>query len=422
MAMLIIQGAKKLSGEILVQGSKNSVLPILIATILCEGKSYIYNYPKLSDVDATEKILEHIGCKVIKANNCIAVDSGNMNESTIPEFLMRELRSSIIFLGALLGKEGKANISFPGGCEIGLRPIDLHIKALKQMGVIISETHGYLECIAPNGLKGANISLSFPSVGATENIILAAVLAKGVTTITNAAQEPEIVDLANYLNKCGAKINGMGKSTIYIEGVKKLKGTDYKIIPDRIAAITYMCMAAGTNGEIKLKNVNTEHIKQVMDLFLEMGCKTYKDSDSLYLKATGLKPLKLVRTMPYPGFPTDAQALIMAPACIADGTSVFIENIFENRYKHVGELNRMGANIKVEGRMAVVEGVNKLFGAKLTATDLRAAASLTIAALMANGQSSINGIKYLNRGYENIEKNLKSIGADIKIIQWGQNG
>lgn len=417
MAKLIIQGAEKLKGEISVQGSKNSVLPILVATILCDEKSFIYNYPKLSDVDATEKILKYLGCKVIKDNNYIAIDPSNISKSKIPEFLMRELRSSIIFLGALLGKTGKANISFPGGCEIGLRPIDLHIKALRQMGVTIDESYGYLECKAKEGLKGANISLSFPSVGATENIILAAVLAKGVTTITNAAQEPEIIDLANYLNKCGADIKGMGKSTIYIKGVNRLKGQDYKIIPDRIAAITYMCMAAGTKGEIKLNNINTDHIKQVMDLFLEMGCKIHKDSDSLYLKAKGLKPLKLVRTMPYPGFPTDAQALMMAPTCIADGTSVFIENIFENRYKHVGELNRMGANIKVEGRMAVVEGVKQLFGAKVLATDLRAAACLTIAALIAHGESTVSGVKYINRGYENFENNLKSIGAKIKTIQ-----
>lgn len=414
MSKLIIKGDKKLSGEISVQGSKNSILPILAATILCDSKSLIYNYPKLSDVKATKKILEYLGCKVKETEEFIEVDPINIKETTIPETLMNKLRSSIIFLGALISKTGKVKLSFPGGCEIGLRPIDLHIKAIKQMGAIVNEAHGYLEFLAPDGLKGANISLSFPSVGATENIILAAVLAKGTTTITNAAQEPEIADLANFLNKCGARINGTGKSTIIIEGVKKLHGSEYKIIPDRIAAVTYMCMAAGTKGEIKLNNVNLEHIKQVVDLFLEMGCKVYKNSDSLYLKAKNLMPLKLVRTMPYPGFPTDAQALMMSIACVADGTSVFIENIFENRYKHIGQLNRMGANIKVEGRMAVVQGVKKLFGTKIIATDLRAAAGLTIAALMAQGESIIYGEKYLNRGYENFKENLKLIGADIK--------
>ncbi len=417
MSKLIIKGQNKLSGEIVIQGSKNSALPILTASLMCKGENIIHNCPNLSDVRATIKILKYLGCNVSTYKGTVIINSNNLTKESIPDILMREIRSSIVFLGALISRIGKAKLCFPGGCEIGLRPIDLHIKALREMGVEIQESQGFLDCCAENGIHGANIALSFPSVGATENIMLTAVLADGTTTITNAAQEPEIVDLANYLNSCGAKISGSGKSKIVIEGVKSLHAAEHYVIPDRIAAITYLCAIAGTQGEIQLKNVNPEHIAQVVQLFKEMGCIVKLGNDSIYLVSNKkLRPLKLVRTMPYPGFPTDAQALMMALACVADGTSVFIENIFESRYKHVSQLNRMGANVKLEGRMAVVEGTGKLFGTTVNATDLRAAAALAVASLIAEGKSEIENVCYLDRGYENFERNLSSLGADITRI------
>ncbi len=413
MSELVVKGPCKIAGELVLQGSKNSALPILAASILCKDESIIHNCPDLSDVRATIKILKYLGCLVEKEGNTIVVNSKHLKNVDIPDVLMREIRSSIVFLGALISRTGKAKLCFPGGCEIGLRPIDIHIKALREMGVNVRESHGYLECFADRGLQGANLSLSFPSVGATENIILTAVLAKGTTTITNAAQEPEIIDLADYLNACGAKIKGAGKSTVIIEGTDRLHSAEHTVIPDRIAAVTYMCAAAGTRGELCLKKARPEHLSQVLNLFREMGCKILVSKDEIFIKAENrLKALKLVRTMPYPGFPTDAQALLMALTCVAEGTSVFIENIFESRYKHVVEFNRMGANIKLEGRMAVVEGVAELYGTNVKATDLRAAAALAVVALMANGETNISGICYADRGYENLERNLKLLGAD----------
>lgn len=417
MSKLLIEGGHRIKGEISVHGSKNSALPILAATFLLDSQSVIKNCPKLTDVNVAMKILRYLGCEVTIEDNVITVNPSDNIRSEIPDELMREMRSSIVFLGAIISRAGKARISMPGGCELGSRPIDLHLAALEQLGVIINEDHGYLECRCRGRLKGANISLSFPSVGATENIILAASTAFGETVIINAAREPEIVDLANFLNSCGAKISGAGESIIVIEGVEKLSGCEHNVIPDRIVATTFMAFAATTRGELLIKDINAEHISSVIPLFKSAGCYIKQYNQNLYIRADErLNSVKMIRTMPYPGFPTDAQAQLMAMSCYADGTSVFVESIFENRFKHVPELTRMGAKINVEGRVAIVEGIAQLHSASVKCTDLRGGASLVVAALGANGLSDISDIHHIDRGYESIEKSLSSIGAYIKRV------
>jgi UDP-N-acetylglucosamine 1-carboxyvinyltransferase len=330
---------------------------------------------------------------------------------------MRKTRGSIIFLGAVLSRTGRVRLSLPGGCDIGLRPIDLHLSALRKLGAEIRERHGCLDCRAPFGLKGCKISLAFPSVGATEHIIIAACLARGTTTITNAAREPEIADLAEFLNSCGAKIYGAGEGVVVIDGVGSAWGCAHSVIPDRIVAATFMSAAAATGSGILIKDAIPAHLGAVIPLFEEMGCIINTKNTNIKISAPErLRPLKTVRTMPYPGFPTDAQAPLMAAACVADGTSVFTENIFENRFRHTRELARMGAQIKTEGRVCVVEGREKLYGARVNATDLRGAAALVTAALCAEGKTRIGSLHYLERGYESLELSLSSLGADIKRI------
>jgi UDP-N-acetylglucosamine 1-carboxyvinyltransferase len=414
---LLVTGRQKLSGKTYIQGAKNSALPILAATILTKGENVIYNCPELSDVDASERILRYLGCEVKRSGKTLLVNADDVSRYDIPDELMRQTRSSIVFLGAVLARTGKARLSFPGGCEIGPRPIDLHLKALRELGAVIKEKHGYLDCTAPNGLCGTRIALSFPSVGATEDIMIAACLAKGTTTITNAAREPEICDLADFLNECGAKIYGAGEGVIVIDGCTSLECAHHTIIPDRIAAATLMSAAAVTGSQIQLAGVIPSHLASVVPIFEDAGCKIRCiDGNMTFSAPKRLKSMKTVRTMPYPGFPTDAQAMLLAAACTAEGTSVFVENIFENRYRHVGELVRMGANIKTEGKVAVVEGVNSLYGASVKAADLRGAAALVVAALGAEGESEISGVRYLERGYENLEITLSELGADIKKI------
>ena len=414
MPKLVIKGGRKLSGELLVQGSKNGVLPILAATLLCKGESILKNCPDISDVSAAVRILNHLGCQTSRCGNVVTVLAGNSDVSEIPDELMREMRSSVVFLGAIIAKTGHARISLPGGCELGPRPIDLHVKALKQLGVEINEDHGYLDCRCENGLYGADITLSFPSVGATENIILAAVTANGTTTVTNAAREPEIVDLARFLNGCGADIRGAGESTLQINGVSQLVGGVHSVLPDRIAAATYMTYAAVTGGELRLKGICERDLSTVVGVFRESGMTININRDNIYIKADHRpKAIKTVRTMTYPGFPTDVQAQIMAMSCIAKGTSIFVESIFESRYKHVPELCRMGADISVEGRVAIVEGVDRLHSATVKCTDLRGGAALVAAGLAAEGYTEIDDIFHIDRGYECIERALSSIGADI---------
>ena len=417
MSRLLVKGRQKLSGEVSVQGAKNSALPILAATVLAKGESVLYHCPALSDVDASCGILRYLGCKARREGEALVIDSAGVDRADIPDALMRKTRSSIVFLGAVLARTGRAKLCFPGGCEIGPRPIDMHLRALRQLGAEIRERHGCLDCRAPYGLKGCRVALSFPSVGATENIMIAAVTASGTTTITNAAREPEITDLADYLNRCGARIYGAGEGVIVIDGVPSLHGAAHTIIPDRIVAATLMSCAAVTGSALTLRGVVSSHLGAVLPVFEESGCHIRVSDGDLRLTAPQrLRSMRVVRTMPYPGFPTDAQAPLLAAACFAEGTSVFVENIFENRYRHTAELIRMGASIKTEGKVAVVEGVPRLYGASVEATDLRGAAALVIAALGAEGQSEISGVRYLERGYERLEQTLSDLGAEIRKV------
>ena len=412
-----VYGGNRLCGELSVQGAKNSALPLLASSVLCRGETVLGHCPKLSDVDVCLKILRCLGCRCARRGDRISVCAENLSGNEIPHGLMRQMRSSIVFLGAVLARCGEARLSFPGGCALGPRPIDLHLGALRKLGAEIREEHGCLLCAAPRGLRGCHISLAFPSVGATENILLAAVTAQGTTVLTNAACEPEIEDLAKYLNRCGAKISGAGESCIIIEGVSELYGTEYTVMPDRIAAVTYMAAAAVTHGALLLKNIDHAHLRSVYSVFEESGCIMREYNGELLLRAPErLKPVRHVRTMPYPGFPTDAQAAVMVMAAVGCGTSIFVENIFESRYKHVGELNRLGAKIKVEGKVAVVEGVAQLSGAPVCAQELRGGAALVVAGLAAQGVTQIFEPSYIDRGYERFEKSLCAVGAEVRRI------
>ncbi|MBQ2676008.1 MAG: UDP-N-acetylglucosamine 1-carboxyvinyltransferase [Clostridia bacterium] len=415
MADFIVNGRSVLCGEVDIHGAKNSALPILAATLLCNSKCTLYNCPELSDVDAALKILKYLGCKIHRQCDAVEIDPSNAFGKEIPDFLMREMRSSIVFLGAILAKCSNALLSYPGGCELGPRPIDIHLNSFKKMGVEVDERFGSINCQCCNGLCGATINLPFPSVGATENILLAAVTAKGTTKIHNAAREPEIIDLAAFLNSCGGKIQGAGDSVITVEGVAHLHGCEHSIIPDRIEAATYMAAAAATGGKILLKNVIPDHIEPVFYAFREAGCDMEIGENTIKLTAPKrLSRIKLIRTLVYPGFPTDAQAPIMTMCTVARGTSIFIETIFQNRYKHANELLRFGANIKVEGRVAVVEGTERLYATEAKATDLRGGAALVIAAMCAEGVSRITDIYHIDRGYQSMEKVLTKLGVDIK--------
>ena len=417
MSKIVINGGKALKGELNIQGAKNSVLPILAATILCKGDCVVHNCPDLSDVSVSVKILEGLGCNCLKENDTVIVDSRDISSYVIPEELMREMRSSVVFLGAIIGRTGKAIISSPGGCELGPRPIDMHLSALEKLGVEITEEHGFLYCNAKHGIKGAEITLGFPSVGATENIILAATCSSGVTVIHNAAKEPEISDLADFLNSAGARIYGSGSDTICIYGVKYLKGTEHSIIPDRIAASTYMAAAAVSGGEMMLNGIMPSHMVAILSVFRECGCKIDISGKSLKIKAPKkLLRIPTVRSLTYPGFPTDSGPIIVSMLCLSEGTSVFVENIFENRFRYVDELKRLGAKIKTEGKIAIVEGVENLSGASCKCTDLRGGAALVIAGIAAYGETIISEIKHINRGYDNIVENFKMLGADIKYI------
>lgn len=416
MSKLIIEGGNRLLGEIQINGAKNSVLPILAATVLNSGSNTVFNIPQISDLKVMIKILESVGCKVNKVDNIINIESTNIDNTKVPEELVSELRSSIIFMGAMLSRCGQVQISYPGGCDIGSRPIDLHLKALKQLGVDIDESHGFINCKVRN-LVGCEIQLDYPSVGATENIILTAVKAKGTTIIRNVAKEPEIIDLQNFLNKAGAKIYGAGTSVIRIDGVENLHSVEHAIIPDRIVTGTYMIGAAMTGGELILKNIKVDHIQSVIAKLKECGCKIYNNCTTLKIVAPReLKAIESIITQPYPGFPTDMQSQMMALLTISNGTSVISETVFENRFNHVPELVRMGANIKTIDKVAVIKGVKKLSGTKVRAKDLRGGASLVLAALVAEGITEIDSIQHIDRGYENFHTYLNMLGANVKRI------
>lgn len=418
MEKLIVKGGTRLVGAVKTSGAKNAVLPIIAASILGTTPSHLDEVPMLEDVHTISEVLKCLGLavKCSPEKNVLDIDSTEITSYEAPYELVRTMRASFLVMGPLLARIGKARISMPGGCAIGARPIDIHLKGFEALGVKIEQGHGYIEASAPEGLKGTSIYFDFPSVGATENIMMAASLAEGTTILENAAEEPEIVDLANYLNKMGAKIRGAGTDTIRIEGVDKLHGADYTIIPDRIEAGTYMIAAAMTGGDVVVENVLPEHQKPLIAKLREAGAVVEEDIDKV--RVIGKNPLKAVsiKTLPYPGFPTDMQAQMMAMMVIAEGRSKVTETVFENRFMHVVELNRMGAQISTEGRSAVIDGPCKLTGCDVRATDLRAGAAMILAGLVAEGTTRIGDLHHIDRGYENIVAKLKNLGADIERV------
>lgn len=411
-----VRGENELKGSVRVQGSKNAVLPILAASLVGGGTSRLENCPSLRDVSASIEILRHLGCSVMQFGGEILVNSDSMCRNHIPHALMLKMRSSVMFMGAILARCGEVRLSAPGGCELGSRPIDLHLKALQELGAEVTEFGGEVYCRAAK-LTGTHINLDFPSVGATENVMLAACAADGTTVLTNAAREPEIVDLQNFLNAKGAKIRGAGSSVIQIDGFDRRPETEHRVLPDRIAAATYLCAGAAAGGDLCLHDVVPEHLDTVTDALESMGCNVTADGESIRLQRSGkMFACRPVITRPYPGFPTDAQALLMAAALQAEGTSVFVENIFDNRFRHADELRRLGADIRVEGRVAMVTGVRRLTAAPVTACDLRGGAALILAGLAAEGETSVQDSGHVERGYESFAENLRSLGADLDRI------
>lgn len=414
MSRLLIQGGNRLAGEVTIQGAKNSVLPVLAATILTGGEVELRRCPRLRDVEASIRILQALGCRAAWQGDNLAVDTSRMSGCAIPDALMREMRSSAIFLGAILARCGQAELCYPGGCELGPRPIDLHISGLRALGAEIDDTGGTLHCKAQK-LTGREIVLGFPSVGATENLMLAACGAEGVTVLSNAAREPEIEDLQNFLNTCGGEVTGGGTSTVVIRGGRPLHGGTYTVIPDRIAAATYLCAAASAGGDIFLRGAREAHLSTVTAALREAGCAINGDSGGIACRCGGrLNAPRPIRTAPYPGFPTDAQAIVMAALLRCRGAAVFEENLFSSRYRHVDELARMGADIRTSGRVAVVLGVERLHGAAVRSTDLRGGAALCVAALTAEGETVVSDIAHIDRGYQSLEQDLTALGAEIR--------
>lgn len=416
MPRIRVKKSGPLKGSINIDGAKNAVLPIIAATLLANDKCVLKSVPNLRDVHVISDLLRHLGAKVEYKDNTLTVDSSTINTYEAPYELVKKMRASFLVMGPLLARFNHTKISMPGGCAIGTRPIDLHLKGFKALGAKVNIDHGFVEAKTDH-LKGSKLYLDFPSVGATQNIMMAAVLADGVTTIENAAEEPEIVDLANFLNEMGASVRGAGTNTVKITGVKKLKGTEHTIIPDRIEASTYMVAAAMTKGDVVLNNVIIDHLKPVIAKLTEAGAKVIEGENSIrVIGPKKIRPID-VKTLPHPGFPTDVQAQFMAMLTVADGTGVVIETVFENRFMHVTEFNRMGANIKIDGRSAVVNGVDSLIGADVTATDLRAGAALILCGLIADGITNINEIYHIQRGYVDIDKKFRTLGGDVRIVE-----
>lgn len=409
-----INGGVKLTGEYELTGAKNAVLPILAATIVTGNESKIKSCPDLSDVQTMFTILRDLGCKITNEEDGVIVNTEPINSFSIPEHLMREMRSSVFLMGPMIARCGQVKLSYPGGCEIGLRPIDIHLSALKKLGVTIKESHGFLECTAEQ-LIGSRIILDFPSVGATENVMLAATAAEGETRIINPAKEPEIIDLQNFLNACGAEVKGAGTSEIVIQGKKSYHQVEHKVIPDRIEGGTVLSAVAVTGGNIVLRNAIPEHMSMTLSKFREAGCRITEGNDTVeMISPERLKAVDKVKTQPYPGFPTDMQSQFLTAMTVAKGTSVVSETIFESRFKHVDELSKMGAKIMVDGRTAIITGVENLTGARVIAKDLRGGASLVIAGLGAEGETIVENICHIDRGYDKFEVALSKIGADIK--------
>ncbi|MDR1522347.1 MAG: UDP-N-acetylglucosamine 1-carboxyvinyltransferase [Endomicrobium sp.] len=417
MDKILIHGGNQLKGEVKISGSKNSTLPILFASLLTDEAVTIKNVPSLADVDTTIGLLNFIGKLAVKKGSVVKILSKEKYKHIAPYDLIRKMRASILIMGPLLARLKKVDVSLPGGCTIGSRPIDIHLDAFKHLGVEISIDGGYVKTSAKNGLKGNTIHFNFPSVGATENVLLSAVLAEGKTTIINAATEPEIEDLANVLTKMGASITGAGTKEIVIHGVKKLKGFSHSVIPDRIEAATYMIAAAITKGQITLKNVTPKHLCAVSKNLKNCGMTINETKDTISIKWTKYLNPKNIKTDVYPGFPTDVQAQWMALMCLAKGNSKITETIFENRFMHVPELKRLGADITINEKEVLIKGVKKLSGAPVMVSDLRAGAALVLAGLAAEGQTIVSRIYHLDRGYDMLEKKLKKLGANIKRIK-----
>lgn len=413
MTEFLINGGRKLRGTIAVQGSKNSALPLLAAALLVCGEVVLENCPALSDVDCALEILTYLGCRAERCGSAVVVDATGMHACDIPERLMKRMRSSVVFLGAILARAGRAEMTMPGGCMLGPRPIDYHLDALRALGADIDFCGDRLLCRACR-LHGADICLPFPSVGTTENAMLAAAACRGRTRIRNAAREPEIVDLAGFMNAAGIPVHGAGSSSIEVIGGGRPHGIEYPVMTDRIAAATYLCAAAVTGGEIELTNGNVMHLRAVTDALIRAGCTLTVDGSRMRLRAPSvLRAVGVIETGPYPAYPTDMQPPLLALACTGKGTSVFLENMFESRYNHVEELRRMGADIIMDGRFAAIHGVSRLRGAAVSAPDLRAAAALVTAALGAEGKTTVSHIDYLDRGYARMDEVLSSLGADV---------
>ena len=416
MAKIIVKKSNPLKGNVRIDGAKNAVLPIIAATLLAKGKSVLREVPNLKDVHVISDLLRHLGAEVEYKGTTLTVDATNLTTYDAPYELVRKMRASFLVMGPLLARFNQTKISMPGGCAIGTRPIDLHLKGFKALGADVIMDHGFVEAKTEK-LVGSKLYLDFPSVGATENIMMAAVLAEGTTIIENAAEEPEIVDLANFLNEMGADVKGAGTDVIRVRGVKKLVGCNYSVIPDQIEAGTFMIAAAATKGDITIKNVIPKHLESISAKLMEMGAIVEEGDDSV--RVTVDKPLKgvSVKTAPYPGFPTDVQQPMSTLLSITAGRSLIAESIWENRHKHTDELKKMGAEIKVEGRTAIIDGVDSLNGAKVVATDLRAGAAMVIAGLVAKGETEISEIEHIDRGYPHIEDKFRALGADIRRIE-----
>jgi UDP-N-acetylglucosamine 1-carboxyvinyltransferase len=415
LSSIVIEGGRPLKGTVKISSAKNAVLPVIAASLLTESECIIEDAPELEDVKVMTEVLNSLGAKALREGDSIKISAGTIDSFEAPYDLVRKMRASFLVMGPLLARKGRARISMPGGCAIGSRPIDLHLKGFAALGAQIELGHGFVEAKCDK-LKAATIYLDFPSVGATENIMMAAALAEGQTIIGNAAKEPEIIDVANFLNSMGAKIRGAGTDIIKIEGVKELSGISYTVIPDRIETGTYLVAGAITGGNVLLENVVPEHLKPVIAKLIECGADITEEPEGLRVIGCERPVASDVKTMPYPGFPTDMQAQIMAFLSKACGTSMVIETVFENRYMHVEELKRMGAKIKIEGRSAVVEGVEKLSGAPVKATDLRAGAALILAGLAAEGTTKVMHTYHIDRGYVDIVGKLKNLGANIKKV------
>lgn len=416
MAKFLVQKSGPLEGEVVISGAKNAVLPLMAAALLAEEKCVISDVPALRDVEVLKELLGSLGSKVNKIDeNVLEIETKNIKSHEAEFELVKKMRASILVMGPLLARTGRAKMPSPGGCTIGERPIDLHLKGFEALGAEIVKKDNYVEAVAKDGgLVGSSVYLDFPSVGATENIMMAAVLAKGTTYIENAAEEPEIVDLANFLNKMGARIKGAGTDTIKIEGVAKLLGAEHTVIPDRIETGTFMLAAAITRGEVFIRNVVPDHVKPIIAKLRECGATVELLDEGMYVTARDAQLVSTdIKTLPYPGFPTDIQSPFMAFLTTVEGSSVVIETVFENRFMHVAELNRMGANIKIEGRKAFVQGAKELDGAQVIATDLRAGAALVLAGLVADGTTEISEIYHVERGYEKFIEKFRKIGATI---------